>query len=560
MRIKILFLPLIFFSSTFSVLALEVVQTFPARNNIGASLNTAIRIKFDSVIRSNTVNQNSFRILGQMSGKKEGIYYVLGNDIIFQTNTPFEVGERVLVILTKSIKSFIGDSLPSGYQFEFYVKTLGGSANFYPSIQSPIFDYNVPYYIYGGDLDGDNNCDIASMNEGVPYQMAVFLNKNGKGIFGSPSNYPTGQEASNCWGADLDYDGDIDILTTETGEEKVAILKNRGDGTFEPQVQHTTTPGKPHGTVAGDFDGDGDLDFAVCNLTSHILTGVSSLQIFENPGDGVFQTPPHSHIGEVNEPRSLFGGDLDNDGDFDLAVVNEGWGDISIFRNDGRGNFTTDTSRTFVGVRPWNIYGGDLDKDGDIDLVTVQRDGTLTVSFNNGSGYFSHSSKDVYTFNGSGIGVYVADLDGDNDLDLISSNYIGATISVYINDGSANFTIRRDFNLTSAGSYAWAHDLDGDGDLDISVVDEIADHLYIFFNADSPCIAFSGDANADNQVLLSDIVYIVDHLFRGGQKPFPLCSGDADGDGRVRLSDVIILVNFLFKSSSPPIKSGVCCL
>ena len=437
-----LLLFIIFFALNLCAQALEIVKTFPARNSIGAALNTAISVQFSSLIDWSSINSNSFRVLGQMSGKKNGNFSVLARTLVFRGFTSFAVGEKVSIILTKGIRSSNGDSLVNGFQFEFYVKALGGSGNFYPSTQSPILDGHVPYYIYGGDLDHDGNPDIVSMNEGKPYQMAVFFNKKGSGIFELPYNYPTGEGSSNCWGADIDYDGDIDVLATETEEQKIAILKNKGDGTFEPQVQYSTAPGLPHGAVAGDFDGDGDLDFAVCNLTSHLIASdvaSHSLQIFINPGDGVFQTPPHSNVGDVNEPRSIFGGDLDNDGDFDLAVANAGWGDLTIFKNDGKGIFSPVLPRPFVGIRPWNIYGGDLDKDGDIDLVTVQRDGTLTVSFNNGNGYFSHTANDIYRFEGSGIGVYVADLDGDNDLDVISSNHIPATITVHINNGSGSF-------------------------------------------------------------------------------------------------------------------------
>ena len=102
--------------------------------------------------------------------------------------------------------------------------------------------------------------------------------------------------------------------------------------------------------------------------------------------------------------------------------------------------------------------------------------------------------------------------------------------------------------------------MDNDGDLDISAVDEIADHLYIFLNADSACIAKAGDTNLDKQVTLSDIIFLIDYLFKSGQKPHPFCTGDANGDGKIKLSDVVTLVNFLFKSGSSPVKFNVCCL
>jgi len=74
------------------------------------------------------------------------------------------------------------------------------------------------------------------------------------------------------------------------------------------------------------------------------------------------------------------------------------------------------------------------------------------------------------------------------------------------------------------------------------------------------CLAKPGDANGDNQILLSDIVKIINFLFKSAPAPNPLCRGDANGSGTVLLSDIVYLVNFLFKSGPVPLKSNECCL
>jgi hypothetical protein len=61
-----------------------------------------------------------------------------------------------------------------------------------------------------------------------------------------------------------------------------------------------------------------------------------------------------------------------------------------------------------------------------------------------------------------------------------------------------------------------------------------------------------GDANRDGQITVSDIIYIIKYLFKGGISPNPLIAGDANCDGQVTVSDVIYLVNYLFKSGPPP--------
>lgn len=74
------------------------------------------------------------------------------------------------------------------------------------------------------------------------------------------------------------------------------------------------------------------------------------------------------------------------------------------------------------------------------------------------------------------------------------------------------------------------------------------------------CFAKPGDANADNNILLSDIVNLINFLFKSQPAPVPFCRGDVNGNGTILLSDVISLVNFLFKSGAAPVKTGVCCL
>ncbi len=74
------------------------------------------------------------------------------------------------------------------------------------------------------------------------------------------------------------------------------------------------------------------------------------------------------------------------------------------------------------------------------------------------------------------------------------------------------------------------------------------------------CSAKSGDANNDTKILLSDIVTIINFVFKSAPAPNPLCRGNANGDGFIDLSDIVYLVNFIFKSGPAPLKSKECCL
>ena len=68
-----------------------------------------------------------------------------------------------------------------------------------------------------------------------------------------------------------------------------------------------------------------------------------------------------------------------------------------------------------------------------------------------------------------------------------------------------------------------------------------------------PIVVKCGDANADGKITVSDVVYLVNYLFKGGPVPKPFESGEANCDGKVTVSDVVYLVNYLFKGGPVPI-------
>jgi iron complex transport system substrate-binding protein len=62
----------------------------------------------------------------------------------------------------------------------------------------------------------------------------------------------------------------------------------------------------------------------------------------------------------------------------------------------------------------------------------------------------------------------------------------------------------------------------------------------------------AGDANSDTLLTVSDVVFLINYLFKGGPAPDPVESGDVDCDGKVSVSDVVYLINYLFKGGPPP--------
>jgi hypothetical protein len=68
-----------------------------------------------------------------------------------------------------------------------------------------------------------------------------------------------------------------------------------------------------------------------------------------------------------------------------------------------------------------------------------------------------------------------------------------------------------------------------------------------------PTVVQCGDANADGKVTVSDVVYLINYLFKGGPAPKPFEAAEANCDGKVTVSDVVYLINYLFKGGPQPI-------
>ncbi|MBI4705976.1 MAG: VCBS repeat-containing protein [Deltaproteobacteria bacterium] len=223
-----------------------------------------------------------------------------------------------------------------------------------------------------GDLDQQGQLDLAMVGaQGLAivttayhWQLAVH------GI------YPAGVEPAAVAIADLDGDGDEDVVVANHGSKKgegggLTVHLNAGAGVFAPAVQYAAGL-RPLDVATGDLDADGDVDVVVADEGAK-GRGVSVLL---NAGNGTFA--PAVHYEQSAPPLSVVVGDVDRDGDLDLATTNYPSGSsydgaLAVLVNDGHGAFGSAMSYQLPG-RPQDVVIGDLDGDGDGDMAVARDD------------------------------------------------------------------------------------------------------------------------------------------------------------------------------------------
>lgn len=100
---------------------------------------------------------------------------------------------------------------------------------------------------------------------------------------------------------------------------------------------------------------------------------------------------------------------------------------------------------------------------------------------------------------------------------------------------------------------------DSTGTLTIANNDTSNSNLAVPLLARLKCDWKPGDVNGDGGVNLTDIIGLVNHVFKGSPAPVPSCKGNVNGVSPLNLTDVIYLVNYVFKGGPLPVKTNVCC-
>ncbi|MCB0521215.1 MAG: T9SS type A sorting domain-containing protein [Saprospiraceae bacterium] len=321
--------------------------------------------------------------------------------------------------------------------------------------------------------------------------------------------------------ADLDGDGDLDVLTATATDNKIAWNENLdGLGNFGPTVVVSAGVSNSHFAYPIDLDADGRLDILAPLASFQNISWFKNTDGLGSFGSQQAITPP------VNNCGMALPADLDGDGDQDLMIYR--FNDVVnptvrwFYWMENVGGAASFVHRDTLSINEVSsvFQAADLDGDNDLDILAANPNDTL-IWFENLNGLGSFSSSKIISPNHDGpVGIFAADLDGDNDLDVLCADRLDDKVSWYENlDGMGNFGPEKLLIVAFDGpERVIAADLDNDGDLDVVANSKNTNRIVWFENLD-------GGGNFSAEQLVADNV----------MGAFELQAADVDGDGDIDL-------------------------
>ncbi len=349
-----------------------------------------------------------------------------------------------------------------------WYENLDGLGNFGP--EQVIANFSA--FIFASDIDTDGDMDIL-VSYSFEEKIGWLENLDGLGNFSNTRiidvDVPNVRSLKT---ADLDGDGDVDILLTSFYENKVIWYENlNGNGNFGPQKIILADRNEPTSVYAADLDNDGDLDIV---STSGFSRTVGWQENIDGNGNfGALQTIDTNVEGALG----LNVADIDNDGDMDVFVADMVGNTIAFYENlDGLGTFSAEQIISNKVNMPFSTSISDVDNDGYLDVLCVSLKDAKITWYKNTDGLGNFGAQNIIHEDIDNLeNIIAADIDGDGDMDIISASHnpyvhSNSIIAWFENlDGHGNFEKPKAIDYPGGAKFVRATDVDGDGDLDIIV-------------------------------------------------------------------------------------------
>lgn len=343
-------------------------------------------------------------------------------------------------------------------------------------------------------------------------------------------NYPRGLAVHHDGGGVLDY-----VAVSSLYSNEVHVFQNDGAGNLtQKAVLDTGT--SPNQVFWGDFNGSGLPDLVVA------VNGGQSLAVYLDTGAGWPATPSvvHDLLAVYKELQVLeLNGDTTDDMVATLPKLNE----IMVFTNNGSGAFTAtplDTEGLIIETAPSHFAAGDMDSDGDLDLAVIHT-AAYKLSFwqNDGAGAFTPFSTEATLVDAIPVDVAIGNFDPDNDAlaDVLVAGSTTKTVTLLTGDNAGGFTPGTPVELDTFPTRLMAdEDLDNDGDLDVVALHgAVTEYVSVLLNDGAGAFAISNQVTLENplQGVSNDFTGVVadrDLITASGTKrALSVLSGDGAG-------------------------------
>lgn len=464
-----------------------------------------------------------------------------GPDLSFKSITPYTISGNISGILAADVN---GDgildlivaaasdaSTPGG----IYILTGTGGGAFKKAVAVDVGTTTI-LGVAAADLNGDGKIDLIVTDS--------FLNKifvalgNGDGTFKKGASYAVaGLLTTSVAVADLNGDGKPDAVAVSPGTSNAVSFLGNGDGTFRTGSSVTMGAGAVYAAI-GDLNGDGIADLATADQDANTVS------IAIGKGDGSFGTPK-SYAASLM-PQALILTDFNNDGRLDVVVGNgnsrvilpgmESW-DVQVLLGNGDGTLYAAPSFP-LGSGGTAVALGDFNGDGKVDYVTANQatDDVAIVTGAGGNVFGKATTYSVKPASGRGAPSATAagDLNGDGKADIVVANTVAGNVAVGIGNGTGGFQLPVFYQAGSGPSGVAIADVNKDGRPDLIVSN------------------FGPSKNgAGVSVLLAQGGggFQAPVLYPAGSGPVAVATGDLNGDG---LPDVVVVNGGTPGSASDP--------
>ena len=325
----------------------------------------------------------------------------------------------------------------------------------------------------------------------------------GQGAFAAPVHFPGLTAPRDVFVRDVTGDGAPDLLIAVQGQNRVSILPGLTDANGHPTGQfgaaiHLAAGAGTYGVVAADFDGDGHTDIAACNFSDDTLT------IFRGLGGGAFA--PGVHTAVLDGPVTIAAADFDGDGDVDLVLGGAFAEGVQIVRNvpppGGPPAFSAEPPLAGSGSNIAQVAIGDLDGDGQPDIACAAGGSGALIVFRNSTGFAAQA----ISFGPVPGGVGIGDVDGDGIADLVglTRQTTASRLGVFRGLGGGTFASSAVLvALPNTPGRLDLADVDGDGDLDAVVPIQGSNFGMIVPNVGGPLIYNNGVGCATGDYYMS---------------------------------------------------------